>query len=117
MLVALDCAMLETLNDAFGLLHSLRQSDSLFHRILLANLINRSALVVRSLDIDHLVNVPLDVVRSNVNLGERNLSLVESHSRLSRGISHQTDLRLRSVSRLTLFSIWRMLAHGVLILS
>lgn len=49
------------------LLDGLGQPDGLLHRILLSNLIDLCRLVVRFLNIDHLVGIPVDIIGPDVD--------------------------------------------------
>lgn len=60
----------------------LGQLHSPGNRILLPNLIRTSTAIMRLLDIDHLVNVALDIVGSHVDPGEGHLGFVEGYTRL-----------------------------------
>jgi hypothetical protein len=80
-LITLDSRILEPLDHLFGLIDGLGQFDRFLHSILLTNLINRSTFVVRSLNIDHFViGITIYVVRTDVDLGEGDLGLVERNS-------------------------------------
>jgi hypothetical protein len=101
----------------FYLVNSRRQRDGFLHRVLFADLVGTGQTVMRLLDVDHLVDVALDVFRAHIDLGQSDLSLVEGDARLIGNISHCSGVATRNGFRATFCSIFLMLLLGLLILS
>jgi hypothetical protein len=99
------------------LVNSRRQRDSLFHCILLADLVGTGQTIMRLLDVDHLVDIALDVFRANIDFGQSDLRLVEGDARLIGTISHRSVVAAQNGVRDTFCSIFWMLLLGLLILS
>jgi hypothetical protein len=82
------------------LINRFGQLDSLLHRILLPNLIDRRTLIMRFLNIDSLIFIEFaletsaDVVGPNVDFGEGDLSFMKCDARLCRSANGRGEITI-----------------------
>ncbi len=97
-----------------NLVDGFRQSDRLLHGVLLPDVIDGSALLMRLLNIDYLVAASAaDIVVTDIDLGERNLSFVKCDA----GLWKSAGPFFGELRKRTLFSISATCFQGLFIRS
>lgn len=70
------------------LVHRLRQLHRFLYGIFLADLVNLGRLVMRLLDVDDFIDIAPDVVRTHIDLCQRDLSFVERNAGQESAVSN-----------------------------